>query len=115
MSTSRIKRVVESQPINARINYNSEVLAGTKTLTKGDASHQRFDPDGSHRDVNLPAEEGNAGGWFEILNWAGGAENLVVKDDGGATIATVSQNESCKFVCNGTAWLHMGITTIALA
>ena len=115
MSATRIKRVVESQPINVRIDYNSEVLAAGKTLTKGDAPHQRFDPDGSTRIIVLPAEAGNAGGWFEILNWAGGAETLTINDDGGSTIASLTQNESVKVVCNGTAWLHMGITTIALA
>jgi len=113
MSAGRIKRMVELQPMTHKIDYNSETLAAGKTLTSGDAQHQRFDPDGSTRIIVLPAVE--AGLWFEILNWAGGAEDLTINDADGSTIATVSQNESCKFVCNGTAWVHMGITTIALA
>jgi len=83
---------------------NEETLAGTKTLTLNDVKHQKLDPGGGHRDVNLPAEEVSRNREFWIWNAANGAENLVVKDDGGSTIGTVSQNDSACFVCTGSAW-----------
>jgi hypothetical protein len=115
MSFNRIQRAVEGQAMAPRFSMNSEVLAAGKTLALNDAPHQRFDPDGSTRIIVLPAVALADGSWFEILNWAGGAEDLTINDASGSTIATVSQNESCKFVCDGSAWYHMGITTIALA
>ncbi len=90
-------------------------LAADLTLTLKYANRLRIDPDGAHRDVNLPAEASSKGAWFEISNWADGAENLVVKDDSPTTIATISQNEKCYFYCDGTTWYHTGIVTIALS
>ena len=95
--------------------YQTEVLAANRTLTLADAQFLRLDPGGAARDVSLPAENESKGAWFEILNLADAAENLVVKNDAGDTIVTVSQNEKVLVVCNGTAWVHMGIQTIALS
>lgn len=94
---------------------NTETLAANKTLIGKDSRHQRLDPGGSARDVTLPAEATSKGLVFEILNTADAAENLVVKDDGASTIVTISQNEKATVVCDGTAWVHMGIITIALS
>ena len=90
-------------------------LAANKTLTRADQNFQKLDPGGSARDVVLPAEASSSGTWYYILNAADAAENLVVKDDGGATIVTISQNEAAIVICNGNAWIHMGIITIALS
>jgi hypothetical protein len=73
----------------------TETLSGDKTIADADAMVLKLDPGGSARDVTLPAE-GNvsAGGRFYlIVNAADAAENLVVKDDGAATIGTVGQDK----------------------
>ena len=90
-------------------------LAAALTLTAQYRKYLRIDPGGAARDVNLPAEATSNGLVFWILNAADAAENLVVKNDGGATIVTISQNERAMVVCDGTSWYHMGIETIALS
>lgn len=95
---------VASLGVPARLASNTETLSGAKTLTISDAPLQFLDPDGSNRDVNLPAEAVSDGLQFRIVNTAGGAEDLVVKDDGGSTILTITQNESGIVWCNGTTW-----------
>ena len=97
-----------------RADVNVETLADNKTLTVEDAQLQKLDPDGSARDISLPAEASSTGVAFRIVNAADGAENLVVKDDGASTIATLNQNEAAWFGCDGTSWVHLGIETIAL-
>lgn len=99
----------------ARYPGSAITATGNLTLTLGYTNMLRIDPGGSARDVTLPAEAGAEGAWFEILNTADGAENLVVKNDGGSTIVTISQNEKATVVCNGTAWVHMGIVSVALS
>ena len=94
--------------------FYTATLAGNLTLTIAYQNNIKLDPGGSHRDVTLPAEEGNAGAWFQIMNTADDAENLVVKNDAASTIATVNQNEKVTVVCDGSSWVHMGLTTIAL-
>ena len=89
--------------------------SGTVTLTLGMTNLLRIDPGGAGRDVTLPAEAGASGAWFEILNTADAAEALAVKNDGGSTIVTISQNEKATVCCNGTSWVHMGIISIALS
>ena len=95
--------------------FNQETLAGNKTLTVKDACYQLLDPGGSNRDVVLPEEGNNKGAWFWIQNRADAAENLVVKDDGAATVGTLNQNEAALFLCNGTAWVNTGILTADLS
>lgn len=95
---------------------NETTLTGDETLDAASSERfQRLDPGGASRDVTLPAEEGNNRLWYYILNAADAAEDLVVKNDNGDTIATVSQNEAAVFVCSGSSWVHMGIITIALS
>lgn len=97
-----------------RQQFGNMSITGTLTLTRQYANILRIDPTGGHRDVVLPAEAGSDGFWFEISNWADAAENLVVKDDAAATIATINQNEKCSFFCDGTSWYHNGVVSIAL-
>jgi hypothetical protein len=95
-----------------------ETLADAKTIGDEDAMILKMDPGGSARDVNLPAE-GDIEYW--IVNAADAAENLVVKNDGGDTIATINQNESA-FVYNAgksggteSSWVLIAIVAIALS
>ena len=95
--------------------YNSETLAAAKTLTTSDAKYQKLDPGGANRDITLPAEADSKGLDFVIQNAADGAENLVIKDDAASTVVTLNQNEAAIVVCNGTAWIHMGVYTSAIS
>lgn len=85
--------------------FENMTLATNLTLDSTSANYLRIDPGGSHRDVSLPAEENSDGLFFQIFNSASGAENLVFKNDAGATIETVAQSEMCLLGCDGTNWL----------
>ena len=101
---------------NVHPNLLGEVtLSGNLVLDVTYREVLRLDPDGSNRDVTLPAEADAKGRKFEIINTADGAEDLVVKDDAGTTVVTVSQNEKCTVWTDGTSWYHTGIITIALS
>ena len=75
-----------------RGGFDVEALTGTKTLTKQSGNLQGLDPDGASRDVVLPGSP-EPGYWFLIANRADGAEDLVIKDADGLTIATANQND----------------------
>ena len=94
--------------------YYSATLTGATVLTMAYQNRLKLNPGGAGRTVTLPAEEGNAGAWFEILNTADDAEDLTVENDAASTIVTISQNEKAIVVCDGSEWAHMGIQTIAL-
>ncbi len=89
----------------------TRTLAGNITLTLYDEDHLLLDPDGASRDVTLPAEEGSQGLTYWILNTGTTpGENLVVKSDAPATIATLDQSEWGMYYCDGTTWYQMGGT-----
>ena len=88
--------------------------SGATTLTTESQNFQRIDPAGGAIDVDLPVEADSNGTWFYIENLADAAEAITVKNSSAATVATISQNEAAIVICNGTAWVHMGIITIAL-
>ena len=88
---------------------------GAITLTDQSRNIQRIDPDGSHRDVSFAASAEKRGSYFRIINSAGGAENLVVKNAAGTTLATLNQNEQGEFWHSGSAWIVLCVTTIALS
>lgn len=83
---------------------NVETLTGAKTLTVADAQIQSLDPGGAGRTITLPPEAGSLGHMFMIANTADAAEILTIQDDGGNTIVTPTQNESCFVWCDGTGW-----------
>lgn len=88
-------------------SINTEVLAATKTLIVTDLMVQWLDPDGFDRDVVLPAEASSTYLLFIVLNTADGVgEDLVVKNDGGTTIATLAPGMSGVFSCDGTDWRY---------
>ena len=99
--------------LRVRLGHNVEALTGTKTLTPQDAQFQMLDPDGGHKNVDLPAEEASQGLFFIIKNTAGGAENLVVRNDAAATKETLANGKWGIFVCNGTSWETMGVLSHA--
>lgn len=78
-------------------------LSDDVTLTEADAQFQNMDPGGVARAVTLPTERN--GLVFVIANRADAAENITINDDGGATLATVSQDEVAYAVSDGDGWM----------
>lgn len=93
---------------------NVEILAAAETLLATCAELQKLDANGAHRDVTLPPEPSCKGKRILIHNTASAAFNLVVKDDSPATIVTLNQNEGAWLFCDGVAWKHGGVMTLAL-
>lgn len=93
-----------------RLGVMTQVLGGNLTMDRDFPTIINLDPNGA-RDVLLPPEE--EGLVFLFNNWAGGAEDITVKDDSGvSTIGTISQNESAVAFCAGGVWkLLVGAST----
>ena len=98
-------------------------LAGNLTITDEYRNVLRLDPGGANRDVTLDATTHKAGRYFRIVNGADAAENLVVKNADGDTIATINQNEQGEFfyaeeraqASDADNWVLLCITAIALS
>lgn len=89
------------RPIRRKGHLNIETLAANKTLVHKDSYFQVLDPSGADRDIVLPAElDGLA---YHIRN-SGGANNLVVKNDGGSTVLSLAPSEAAVYACDGTTW-----------
>lgn len=87
------------------LDQNVEALSGNKTLVTTDLVIQKLDPDGSDRDVTLPAEADSTDLVFYIFNMADGAgEDIVIKDDTPTTLGTLLPGMACKVTCDGTTW-----------
>ena len=88
------------RPLFSVGGFNIESLAGAKVLTFGDSQIQALDPDGSNRDVAMPAVGARAGAWFLIVNRANAAENLVLQQpDASTTLLTLGQNKAALVCC----------------
>jgi hypothetical protein len=85
------------------ISPTTEVtMSGTLTLVAGTSTtYQYLDPNGSDRDVNLPAE---TTGLTYLIAHIGGANILTIKDNGGGTLHTLNTGEFATFIYSGTAW-----------
>lgn len=68
-------------------------LAAALVLTAASAQFLSIDPGGAHRDVTLPASTPD-GTPFLIVNAADAAENLVIKNAAGDTLATLGQGDA---------------------
>lgn len=80
---------------------NIESITANKELSYKDSMIQILDPDAA-RDVTLPAERNGA--IFFIKNEDAAANDLTVKDQAAATIATVAAGEGSLFACDGSDW-----------
>ena len=88
-----------------RFSINVEVLSDTKTLTVDDYIIQWLDPDGTSRNVDLPAEESSTNLMLMILNTGTTAEKtLIIRNDASSTIATLLPGMTGVFSCDGTDW-----------
>ena len=92
--------------------YKPAALSGDVTLTVKYPAILSFDAGGAGRDVTLEVEADCPGRVRFIINH-GAANDLTVKNDAGATIATVTQDRGALVYCDGTAWTSLGIVTIA--
>lgn len=93
-----------AHPLTAKA---TETLSGARVITAAELDTygiMSFDPGGAGRNVDLPAEATSAGHILMISNEADAAEVLTIRDDGGATIVTPTQNEACVLFCDGTRW-----------
>ncbi len=86
-----------------RFSNVTREMSGTETLTVDSPTMLFLDANGGN-DLILPAEADSDGLMFIIYNSAGGAEVLDIKDDGGSTVCTPTQNESAIVFCDGTTW-----------
>lgn len=95
-------------------------LTDNVTLDDTYPSLVKLDPGGSARDVTLDGtaatDAAEHGVIRYIVNAADAAENLVLKDAAGSTIATVNQNESALVYHDKDAgWTLIAVIAIALS
>ncbi len=100
----RIAGVLNLLRLERRQTSNVATLEENLALTADSPRIQVLDPGGSARDVTLPPEAACAGLDFYLHNAADAAEVLTIKDDGGNTVCTPSQNETAYVYCDGTTW-----------
>lgn len=83
---------------------NAETLSGNKTLSELSPQYQVLNPNGSNRDVTLPA--GITGMQFIIKNTGSAGEVLTVKNSGGTAIigGTIANTVVMGFFYDGSAW-----------
>ena len=84
-----------------------ETLGANRVLTQAEVDDNNiftFDPGGSARNLDLPAEADCGGIILYIHNSADAAEILTIRDDGGGTICTPTQAETAVVFCDGVSW-----------
>jgi len=92
-----------------QLYQNTETLSANKTLTITDTVVQILDPNGSDRDVTLPAEALSDNITFYIYNSADGSgEDLTIKNDGGTVISILGPGSGTMYTCDGTDWIDVG-------
>jgi len=80
-------------------------LAGDLTLTMSDEQHQRLNPNGTNRDVTLPAADPEYRGcFFSIFNSGTVDATLTIKDVS-TSRTKVGIGGSATLVCDGSSWL----------
>lgn len=123
MSTTLLNVAADSYGVGDTLAANERIPGGVyiATLTGNialDATYPRLcklDPGGSARDITLDPVAKAEGLVRVIVNAADAAENLVLKNVAGSTIATVNQNELAKVYCDGSTWALLYVQTIALS
>ncbi len=84
-----------------------ETLGGTRVLTQAEVDTTNvftFDPDGSTRNLDLPAEADCAGIALFIANAGVGTEIITIRDDAAVTVGTPDGAESAYVWCDGVSW-----------
>lgn len=86
---------------SARFSHARRILDTSFVVTTNGALVNFLDPNGADRDVSLPALA--EGLFFTIAN-VGGANNLLVKDDGGTLLATVQPGQTFEVWASEVEW-----------
>ncbi|NIO41544.1 MAG: hypothetical protein GTO41_16035 [Burkholderiales bacterium] len=99
----------------SRLSFDQsvETLSANRTISNSELEQFNgfaFDPAGA-RDLTLPAEAQANGAILFISNEANAAEIITIKNDGGTTICTPTQNEAAILWCDGTNWYGGVVTT----
>jgi hypothetical protein len=96
------------RPLRLKGFADSETLAGGKSLVARDSMIQMLDPDGSSRDIILPADQD--GLIYFIKNTASsGTADIIVKDQSSPaiTISTCANGETVLVVCGAGGWFEV--------
>lgn len=83
-------------------SYLAAALSGAYTVTDFHPQRMALDPGGASRNVTLPTEL--EGRYFEFKNTADAAENLVLKDPAGNTVATLGQSQATRVEVVDGVW-----------
>lgn len=103
--------VEKTRRVEATGSVNVETLTGNKTLTIPDKRTQFLSPNGSNRNVYLPAEILSDGLKFWITNTyyvedsTSDISLFVYGSDTTSLISIIGENESAWHVCNGSTWV----------
>lgn len=84
-----------------------EVLGADRVLTQAEVDDNNvftFDPGGSARNLDLPAEADCTGIALFIHNSADNPEIITIRDDGAGTVCTPTEGESAYVFCDGVSW-----------
>ena len=108
MAHSTTGRKPLTYQLQLRDGVDVATVAADVDLTLASGNVQAIDGGGSDRDVNLPAEElaGCDGLMFWVRN-TGSTNDLLVKDDTPATLATLTPSSGALFACSGSAWVRV--------
>lgn len=96
------------RPLRLKGFAEEETLAGGKSLVARDSMIQMLDPDGSSRDIIVPADQD--GLIYFIKNTASsGTADIVVKDQSSPaiTISTCANGETALVVCGIGGWVEV--------
>ena len=117
MAETLLYQGVAVNPANGmrlRLGFNSETLAGAKTLTPQDAQVQLLHTGGAHtRVINLPAVGASQGLVFFIKHTHSAGQLDVTDPSAGMTTVSLTTGEWSIFTCDGTNWSSMGVLTHA--
>ncbi len=88
--------------------YKALTLTGAVTLTGLDSEYQFLNPNGTARNVTLPALTQSFGLSFKITNTdqTVTAAALTIKTAAGATLSTCSPGQTVEVMCDGATWLE---------
>lgn len=88
-------------------------MSGNATLYGDSPTRWHLDPGGSSRNLTADASAEYEGNYHTIVNTADAAENIVFKNSGGSTIATIAQYQTGRIQYTGGAWLAQVYTSSA--
>jgi hypothetical protein len=88
---------------------NAATLTGNVTLTQYSANFQVLNPNGTNRNVTLPALTKGRQRWFNIRN-SGTSANLVIKNPDATTLVTLVPGASAMIAGTGAAYSYVSNT-----